>query len=63
MPSKASLSYGERARLHRHPVARRLFEIAEQKKTNLVVAADMGSTDSLLYLADGEWPPPHSKLG
>ena len=41
MASKSSLTYSERAQSHSNPVAKRLFEIAEEKKTNVVVSADL----------------------
>ncbi|KAF3918620.1 hypothetical protein AA313_de0203735 [Arthrobotrys entomopaga] len=52
MASKSKLSYGERAKQHPHPVARRLFEIAESKKTNVVVSADLTTSKELLDIAD-----------
>ncbi|KAK7959937.1 orotidine 5'-phosphate decarboxylase [Apiospora aurea] len=42
------LSYHERSLHHPHPVAKRLFEVAEQKKTNLVISADFTNTEALL---------------
>lgn len=52
MTSKSTLSYAERAKRHAHPVARRLFKIAEAKKSNVVVSADVTMTKELLELAD-----------
>ncbi|KAK6507473.1 orotidine 5'-phosphate decarboxylase [Arthrobotrys musiformis] len=52
MSSKSQLSYGERAKQHPHPVARKLFEIAEAKQTNVVVSADVTRAGELLDLAD-----------
>ncbi|KAF3904912.1 hypothetical protein ABW20_dc0108447 [Dactylellina cionopaga] len=52
MASKSRISYGERAQEHPNPVARRLFEIAEAKKTNVVVSADVTTSQELLDLAD-----------
>ncbi|KAK0617507.1 hypothetical protein B0T14DRAFT_605556 [Immersiella caudata] len=37
---------------HLHPVARRLFELAEEKQSNLAVSAGLTDTESLLKLAD-----------
>ncbi|TDZ30626.1 Orotidine 5'-phosphate decarboxylase [Colletotrichum spinosum] len=48
----SSVSYRERASRHPHPVARKLFEIAETKKSNLVISADLTDTASLLQCAD-----------
>ncbi|KAF4842974.1 Orotidine 5'-phosphate decarboxylase [Colletotrichum siamense] len=45
-------SYNRRALEHPHPVARRLFDIAESKKSNLIISADLTTTDSLLQCAD-----------
>lgn len=53
MSSKSTLSYTERAKQQAHPVARRLFEIAEIKKSNVVISADITTTKELLELADG----------
>ncbi|KAI0113926.1 Orotidine 5'-phosphate decarboxylase [Nemania sp. FL0031] len=52
MTSKSSLTYGERSELHQHPLVKRLFDIAELKKSNLVISADMPNTQSLLECAD-----------
>lgn len=52
MASKTSLTYGERAQSHRNPVAKRLLEIAEEKKTNVVVSADLTTNAELLDIAD-----------
>lgn len=66
MSSKSTLSYTERAKQQAHPVARRLFEIAETKKSNVVVSADITTTKELLKLADGMWVacsfPKHDQL-
>ncbi|KAK8042848.1 orotidine 5'-phosphate decarboxylase [Apiospora phragmitis] len=45
-------SYQERALHHPHPVARRLFQIAESKKSNLVISADFTDIKALLACAD-----------
>lgn len=58
MTSKSSLTYCERAKAHRNPLARRLFEIVEEKKTNVVVSADLTTTDALLDLADSKYSFP-----
>ena len=53
MSSLSNLSYGESAARHQHPVAKRFFEIAEAKKSNLIVSADFSTTEELLKSADG----------
>ncbi|BDD63118.1 orotidine 5'-phosphate decarboxylase [Monascus purpureus] len=52
MSSKSQLPYGERAKNHPNPLARKLFEIAETKKTNVTVSADVTTSKELLELAD-----------
>ena len=54
MSSLSSLSYGERASKHQHPVAKRFFETAEAKKSNLIVSADFTTTEELLKCADSK---------
>ncbi|KAK7934547.1 orotidine 5'-phosphate decarboxylase [Apiospora marii] len=44
--------YHERALQHPHPVAKRLFQVAELKKSNLVISADFTDSKSLLTCAD-----------
>jgi orotidine-5'-phosphate decarboxylase len=48
-------TYAARAQTHNSPLARRLFEIMEKKRSNLAISADMTDTKSLLQLADGKW--------
>lgn len=55
MASQSSKTYAQRGHAHQHPVARKLFEIAELKKSNLVVSADLEDTESLLKCADGSF--------
>ncbi|KAF7158616.1 hypothetical protein CNMCM5623_003676 [Aspergillus felis] len=52
MSSKSQLTYAARASKHPNPLAKRLFEIAEAKKTNVTVSADVTTTRELLDLAD-----------
>lgn len=46
------LSYRERAHYCLAPIARELFELMEEKKTNLSLSADVTSSEALLTLAD-----------
>ncbi|KAI1917684.1 orotidine 5'-phosphate decarboxylase [Ophidiomyces ophidiicola] len=52
MASKSQMSYEQRAQNHPNPLARRLFQIATEKQSNIVVSADLTSTKELLNLAD-----------
>lgn len=52
MASKLSLPYEDRARNHPNPLARRLFQIASEKQSNVVVSADVTTTQELLDLSD-----------
>ncbi|KAJ5084200.1 orotidine 5-phosphate decarboxylase pyrG-Penicillium chrysogenum [Penicillium alfredii] len=52
MSSKSQLTYGARASTHPNPLARKLFQVAEAKKSNVTVSADVTSTKELLDLAD-----------
>jgi len=52
MTSSSNSTYAERAAKHKHPVARRIFETAEAKQSNLIVSADFSSTAELLHCAD-----------
>ena len=53
MATKTKLPYGERAKHHPNALARRLFEIAEAKQTNITVSADLTTTEELLSIAEG----------
>lgn len=55
MTSYSQKTYAQRASLHPNEVARRFFETAEAKKSNLIVSADLGSTAELLQCADGNY--------
>jgi uridine monophosphate synthetase len=46
------LSYLKRAHLTKHPLAQKLFNLMDKKRTNLCVAADVVSQKQLLALAD-----------
>lgn len=52
MSSKSQLTYGARAANHPNPLARKLFQVAEAKKSNVTVSADVTTTAELLDLAD-----------
>jgi len=52
MASRSLVTYGERASSHPSPLVRELFRIAESKKTNVVLSADLTTTVSLLDMAD-----------
>ncbi len=54
MTSKSTVSYAERAVNHSNPLAKKIFEIAERKKTNVVLSADLRTTDELLHIADSK---------
>lgn len=50
------LSYTERAKYCLSSVAKRLFELCDEKETNLVLSADVTSTEQLLTLANQVGP-------
>lgn len=52
MTSRSTLPYGKRAEASKAPLLRKLFAIAELKKSNVTVSADVTSTRELLELAD-----------
>lgn len=54
MASKSSLAYVVRSKQHPNALARRLFKIAETKKTNVVLSGDLTKTEDLLKIADGK---------
>ncbi|KAK5058909.1 hypothetical protein LTR84_011173 [Exophiala bonariae] len=56
MTSKNTLSFGQRASNHPNALVKRLFQIAEQKKTNIVLSADLTTTKDLLEIADSLGP-------
>jgi uridine monophosphate synthetase len=52
----AKKSYGERASLTENVLAKKLLALMEEKKTNLSVAADLGTCAEVLALADAIGP-------
>jgi len=54
MASRSNLSYAQRAQGHANPLVQRLFEIAERKKTNIVLSADLTTSRELLAIADSK---------
>ena len=60
MASKSTVPFEERARQHPNPLAKQLFEIAVRKKTNIVLSADLRTSEELLAIADSEWNVPSS---
>jgi orotidine-5'-phosphate decarboxylase len=48
----ASLSYTKRAEAHPSPLAKRLFELMEQKQSNLCASVDVRTTKELLQLVE-----------
>lgn len=50
------MPFEERAKLAQNPVARQCFELMARKRTNLAVAADVGTADEMLALADAVGP-------
>lgn len=56
MASKSTLSFGQRATNHPNALVKRLFNIAEKKKTNIVLSADLTTTKDLLEIANSEFP-------
>lgn len=55
-PHLKPLTYAERAKSAQHPVARRLFQLMEAKRSNLAVAADVTASAELLELAESIGP-------
>lgn len=56
MASKSTLSFGQRATNHPNALVKRLFNIAEKKKTNIVLSADLTTTKDLLEIANSKSP-------
>ena len=51
-----TLTYQQRAQQTHHPLAKHLFNLMEEKQTNLAFSADVTSKQALLTLADGVGP-------
>ncbi|KAI1612121.1 orotidine 5'-phosphate decarboxylase [Exophiala viscosa] len=56
MASRSTVSFAQRGAEHPNPLVGRLFEIAEKKKTNVVLSADLTTTKELLTIADSLGP-------
>jgi len=56
MASSSTLSYAERAKSHPNRLTKRLFGIAESKKTNITLSADLTTTKELLEIANALGP-------
>ncbi|KAL9109022.1 MAG: hypothetical protein Q9227_006262 [Pyrenula ochraceoflavens] len=56
MTSRSILTYEARAKRHPNALAKKLFEIASSKQTNVVLSADVTTTRDLLSLADSLGP-------
>ena len=54
MASRCTLSYAQRASEHPNRLTARLLGIAEAKKTNITLSADLTTTKELLAIADGK---------
>jgi len=54
MTSKSTLPYYTQAKLHPNPVVKQLFNIAEAKRSNVIISADMRTTKELLELANSK---------
>jgi len=52
----AVLSYGDRSRLCKNPIAKQLLTLMEKKRTNLCVSADVTTCSELLALTDAIGP-------
>lgn len=52
MASRTQLSFAARADNHAHPLVKELFQLAEKKQSNVVLSADLTTTNELLDMAD-----------
>ena len=46
------LTYAQRMEVSRHPVSKRLLQIAQQKQSNLILSADVDTAAELLHIAN-----------
>lgn len=53
MTSKSNLPYSVRAKNHDNLLVKELFRIADEKRTNLVLSADLTTSEELCRVADG----------
>jgi orotidine-5'-phosphate decarboxylase len=57
MASRTTQSYASRAAEHPNRLSQKLLEIAESKKTNITLSADLTTTKELLGIAEGKTRP------
>lgn len=53
MASRTTQAYARRAADHPNRLCQKLFDIAESKKTNITLSADLTTTKELLEITDG----------
>lgn len=49
-------TYAERARKHRHPLARELLELMERKQSNLCLSVDVTKSDEIIRIVETAAP-------
>lgn len=55
MPSP-NATYAERARAHKHPLARQFLELVERKQSNLCLSIDVTKSADLLRIVEAAAP-------